>query len=87
MVNVARPPAESLMRTTISIDEDVLVAARAIAVAERKTLGAVISALARQALHQTRPVNRTRNGIPLLADRGVCVVSAELVRKIDLELP
>jgi hypothetical protein len=76
------------MRTTLSIDEDVLAAAKEIAAAERKTLGAVISALAREALQAKRSPHRSRKGIPILAVRpGTPIVSSELVRKLDLELP
>jgi hypothetical protein len=40
------------MRTTLDIDDDVLLAAREHAVRERKSLGAVISALARESLRR-----------------------------------
>lgn len=46
------------MRTTIDIDEDVLLAAKEHAARERKSLGAVISALARESLR--RPVQAAR---------------------------
>ena len=42
------------MRTTLDIDQDILQAARELARRERKSLGAVVSQLARQAL--TNPV-------------------------------
>lgn len=44
------------MRTTLDIDDDILDAAKTIARKERKTAGAVISALARRALTQPNPV-------------------------------
>jgi hypothetical protein len=44
------------MRTTLDIDEDALLAAKAHAARERRSLGAVISALAREALR--RPQRR-----------------------------
>ena len=40
------------MRTTLDIDEDVLLAAREHAAREHKSLGAVISALARESLRR-----------------------------------
>lgn len=40
------------MRTTIDIDDDILLAAREHAARERKSLGAVISALARESLRR-----------------------------------
>jgi hypothetical protein len=53
------------MRTTLAIDDDVLVAVRAIALQQRKSLGEVVSDLARRALR--RPAAPAeRNGIPLL---------------------
>jgi len=56
------------MRTTVAIDDDVLAAARALAERERKTLGEVISALARQGLRKDHCAGAlTRNGVPLLA--------------------
>ena len=56
------------MRTTLDIDDDVLQAARELAENRRKTVGQVITDLARQAL---APSGRraVRNGVPLLAPR------------------
>lgn len=56
------------MRTTLDIDDDVLNAAKELAVARRTTAGRVISDLVRKAL---RPTNspRVRNGVPLLPRR------------------
>ena len=53
------------MRTTLSIDDDVLAAARGLAARERSTIGEVISALARQAL-QPAGHPKMRNGVLLL---------------------
>lgn len=48
------------MRTTLDIDEDVLQAAKEHAARERKSLGAVISALARDSLRRpAHPARRT----------------------------
>lgn len=53
------------MRTTIAIDDDVLEDARHIAAAEGRSVGAVISALARRAL---APVQITvRGDLPVFA--------------------
>jgi hypothetical protein len=61
------------MRTTLALDDDVLIAVRAIAQQQHRSIGEVVSELARRALH--RPQSSTmRNGIPLLArgdDRAV----------------
>ena len=53
------------MRTTLVIDDDVLTAARALAEQQQRTIGEVVSDLARQSLRC--PVPQTeRNGVPLL---------------------
>jgi hypothetical protein len=51
------------MRTTLAIDDDVLDAARAIADQTRRSLGKVISELARRGL-TPRPQGPTRGGLP-----------------------
>jgi hypothetical protein len=43
------------MRSTYNIDDDVLAAARELAKFQRKSLGAVISALVSKALYPTEP--------------------------------
>ena len=53
------------MRTTLSIDEDVLVAAKAMARQQDRSLGEVISDLARKSLRPPQS-SASRNGIPLL---------------------
>lgn len=52
------------MRTTLTIDDDVLSAARAIARRQHKSVGEVLSALVRTGLHLEPPASQ--NGIPLL---------------------
>jgi len=56
------------MRTTLDLDDDVLLAAKELAVARRTTAGKVVSDLVRQALTPTRAV-RVRNGVPVLSGR------------------
>jgi hypothetical protein len=76
------------MRTTLSIDDDVLAAAKELAATERKSVGEVISSLARTALRPASPARRTRNGVPLLVVRpGAPRVTSELVRQLEEELP
>lgn len=53
------------MRTTLALDDDVLVAARSIADRDRKTMGEVVSDLMRKALQRPAP-SAARNGIALL---------------------
>jgi len=76
------------LRTTLAIDDDVLAAAKEMAATERKSVGEVISSLARTAMRPTPSSRATRNGIPLLAVRpGAPRVTSELVRQLMEELP
>ena len=77
------------MRTTIAIDDDVLAAARHLAERERKSIGEVISALARQGLSRpTRGARAERNGVPLLPVRANAIpVTLELVNQLRDEQP
>jgi len=75
------------MRTTLAIDDDILAAAKEMAAAEQKSVGEVISALARNGMRPINTRRRTRNGIPLLAVRsGAQRVTSELVRQLQEEL-
>jgi hypothetical protein len=70
------------MRTTLELADDVLAAARALAERDGRTLGQVISDLARRAL---QPVGapKIRNGVPLLALRkGTAAASLELINRL-----
>ncbi len=70
------------MRTTLAIDDDVLAAAKAIARQTNKTIGEVVSDLARRALRPAA-APAERNGVPLLAGRkpGV-IVTLEIVNAL-----
>ena len=71
-----------VMRTTLSIDADVLEAARALAEARGISIGAAISDLARRALAPS-PEKHSRHGFPLLPVRpGAGWATPELVRKL-----
>lgn len=75
------------MRTTLAIDDDVLAAARELASMEQKSVGEVISALARQALRPAKTGRRSRNGVPLLPVKPNAIrVTSELVRQLHEEL-
>lgn len=77
----------SMMRTTLAIDDDVLVAAKAIARQQRKSVGEVVSELARRSL---RPPSApgVRNGIPLLPlPDEAAVVTLETVNALRDEMP
>jgi hypothetical protein len=57
------------VRTTLDIDDDVLLAAKELGGMQKKTAGQVLSELARKALApQSRA--RVRNGVPLLPSRS-----------------
>lgn len=77
------------MRTTLAIDDDILAAAKHLAERERKSVGEVISLLARQGLNRgSRASGQVRNGIPLLPRKmGAATVTLELVNRLRDELP
>jgi len=75
------------MRTTLSIDDDILAAAKELAATENKSVGEVLSSLARTALRPASSARRTRNGVPLLPIRpGAPRVTSELIRQLQEEL-
>ena len=76
-----------MMRTTLAIDDDVLVAAKAIARQQRKSVGEVVSDLARRSLRSpSAPV--VRNGIPLLpVPEAAAAVTLETVNALSDEMP
>jgi hypothetical protein len=75
------------MRTTLDIEDDVLLAAREISRQRGVSMGKVVSDLARQALtHQTE--GATRHGMPLFPiQRDAGLVSLELVNQLLDEAP
>ena len=80
---------KAAVRTTLSIDDDVLGAAREMAERERKPIGEVISALARESLRRgVATETNTRNGIVLLPVRkDARPVTLEIVNQLRDELP
>ncbi len=75
------------MRIMLSIDDDVLIAVKRIAALQRKSIGGIISSLARQSLHVTATNFQTRNGVPLLkVCKGSPRVTSELVRRLGEKL-
>jgi hypothetical protein len=76
------------MRTTLTIDDDVLAAAKALAEVQHKSAGEVLSELARQALQPLKAGHRCRNGIPLLEVKSnVAPITQEFVNQLRDELP
>jgi hypothetical protein len=73
------------MRTTLQIDNDVLESAKEIAAADGRTIGAVISDLARRSLQPT--AIRRGSGFPtfdVAADAPV-ITAADVARALDDE--
>lgn len=70
------------MRTTVDIDDDILLVAKEIARRQNTSMGKVISDLSRQALTRQAEVTM-RNGIPLFPRRpGSAPVTLELVNQL-----
>jgi hypothetical protein len=70
------------MRTTLEIDDDVMLMAKEIARLRNERLGHVISELARRGLApETSPVVEIQNGIPVwIHGPGAISVTSEMVR-------
>ena len=76
------------MRTTLAIDDDVLAAAKGLAAQQRKTVGEVISDLARKSLSARASSGKLRNGVPLLRAAGhPAPVTSDLVKQLQDDLP
>lgn len=75
------------MRTTLAIDDDVLAAAKALAGQQNRSVGEVVSDLARRSLH--RPAApASRDGIPLLPmSNPSAVVTLDVVNALRDESP
>jgi len=78
------------MRTTLDIDDDVLLAAKERARREKKTAGTVISELARSALTAQPRTNVAREPKPIhgfrpFPKRGGSIVTNELIDKLREE--
>ena len=70
------------MRTTVDLEEDVLLAAKEIARQQGRKLGRVLSDLARQALTQRPPV-ASKHGLPQFpVQPDACVVTLDLVNRL-----
>jgi hypothetical protein len=78
---------EKIMRTTLDIEEDILLAAKEIARQKGITVGRVLSDLARISLTRKSPVGK-KGGLPLFPvqpDAGI--VTQELVNRLRDEIP
>jgi hypothetical protein len=75
------------MRTTLAIDDDVLAAAKALAAQRKRSVGEIISELARNSLRPPKG-GGARNGIPLLSPGpNKALVTLEIVNALRDELP
>jgi len=75
------------MRTTLDIDQDVLLAAKEMAKQRGVSMGKVLSDLARQALTR-QAATAMRNGVPLFPRQpDAAVVTLELVNQLRDEMP
>jgi len=78
-------PTIPAMRTTLRIDDDVMEAAKSLARAESRTVGEVISRLARKGLAPS-PSSATEAGFPVFeVSATVSPITAETVRRADEE--
>jgi hypothetical protein len=76
---------DTVMRTTLNIDDDVLRAVKELARLRGNTAGGILSELAREALGRDRPpaAARVRNGVPLLPTHpGTGIVTPEAVQAL-----
>ena len=75
------------MRTTLNIDEDILMAAKEIVKQKRISVGRALSDLARQALTRESTTD-TRNGLPIFPrQEHAGVVTLELLNQLRDENP
>jgi hypothetical protein len=69
-----------MMRTTLDLDEDVVLAARELAASERRSLGSVVSELARRGL--TPASVSVEDGLPVIrVPTGSPPITADMVRR------
>ncbi len=66
------------MRTTLDIDEDILLVAKELAYRQGISMGKVLSDLARQSLHLQAEIS-TRNGLPLFPRQPDAGIVSETV--------
>jgi hypothetical protein len=73
------------VRTTLDIDDDVLMAVKEIAATNGLPAGKVLSGLARKALERPKSKVKVRNGVPLLPPRppGSQVLTLDLIKQLS----
>jgi hypothetical protein len=74
------------MRTTLDIEDDILVAAKELAKHEGRTAGQVLSDLARKGLTAGSPKKFTvRDGVPVFPSRGEVITMEKIQQIMDQE--
>jgi len=74
------------MRTTLDIEDDVLKAAKELALHEGRTAGEVLSDLARKGLvSSSSKKSSVRNGVPILPSRGEIITLEKIQQIMDEE--
>jgi len=74
------------MRTTLDIEEDILLAAKELAKKEGRTAGQVLSTLARKGLTQGSPKEFSiREGVPVFPSRGEVITMEKVQQIMDKE--
>ena len=75
------------MRTTVTIDDDLMEAAKALAVQRRVAVGKVISELMRKGLNTERPIHVGKSGFPTFqVPVGARPITLETVKKAEDEV-
>ncbi len=73
---------DSIMRTTLDLDEDVLLVAKQLAAQRGKTAGQIVSELVRKALEPKKPP-KTRNGVSLFSPKsGARKPSLQMINRL-----
>jgi hypothetical protein len=78
---------DTLVRTTLDIDDDVLQAVKEIGEMRKKTAGQILSELARNGLYPPRTYN-VRNGVPVIHRQpgSPIITTADVRRWMDEDL-
>lgn len=77
---------DATVRTTLNVDDDVLLAAKQRAAADGTSVGQALSTLARIGLARAHVGSSTRNGVPLLPG-ATKAVTTEIVDELLDEAP
>lgn len=76
---------DAVMRTTLNVDDDVLLAAKQRAAVEGTSVGEALSTIAREGLRRAKS-DHSRNGVPLIPN-ATKTVTPEMVQELLDESP